>query len=88
MKIAIDKSFERDAEKLPKQIQVQVKQIIEKVQLASLLSDFNPVKMEGNKNAFRIRTGNYRIGFYLEDDVVVFSRILDRKEIYSYFPKK
>jgi mRNA interferase RelE/StbE len=88
MKIAIDRSFEQDIKKLPKQIQVQVKGVILKVQTSELLNEFNPTKMEGRKNAFRIRTGNYRIGFYLEGDVVVFSRVLDRREIYRYFPKK
>ncbi|MBI1768558.1 MAG: type II toxin-antitoxin system RelE/ParE family toxin [Bacteroidetes bacterium] len=81
MKIAIDRSFERDIKKLPKQVQLQAKEIIIKIQASTGLSDFNPVKMEGSKNAFRIRTGNYRIGFYLEGDLIVFSRMLDRKEI-------
>lgn len=88
MKIAIDRSFERDVKKLPKQAQLQIKEIIEQVQSSALLSDFGPTKMEGVKNAFRIRSGNYRIGFYLEGDTVIFSRVLDRKEIYRYFPKK
>ncbi len=88
MKIQIDRSFERDSKRLSQLVQLQVKQIIQKVQQANLLNDFSPVKMEGNKNAFRIRSGNYRIGFYLDGDVVIFSRVLDRKEIYRYFPKR
>jgi mRNA interferase RelE/StbE len=88
MKIAIDRSFEKDVRKLPKQTQLQTKEIVGQVQAATLLSDFGPTKMEGAKNAFRIRSGNYRIGFYLEGDTIVFSPVLDRKEIYRYFPKK
>ena len=45
-------------------------------------------KMEGAKNRYRIRVGDYRIGFYLEDEVIVLSRALNRKEIYRHFPKK
>jgi len=44
--------------------------------------------MEGAKNAFRLRVGDYRIGLYLEGDSVVLSRVLNRKEMYRYFPKK
>jgi mRNA-degrading endonuclease RelE of RelBE toxin-antitoxin system len=42
--------------------------------------------MEGAANAYRIRVGGFRIGFYLETDVVEFVRCLDRKDIYRYFP--
>ena len=88
MKVAFDRSFERDTKRLPKQIQHQIKEIILKVQASKQMNDFSPIKMEGAKNAFRIRTGNYRIGIYLEGEIIVFSRVLDRKEIYRYFPKR
>lgn len=88
MKVAFDRSFEKDTKRLPKQIQQQIKEIVQKVQSSRQMSDFSPTKMEVAKNAFRIRTGNYRIGFYLEEDTIVFSRVLDRKEIYRYFPKR
>jgi len=86
MKVAFDRSFERDTKRLPKQIQHQIKEIILKVQASKQMNDFSPIKMEGAKNSFRIRTGNYRIGIYLDGEV--FSRVLDRKEIYRYFPKR
>ncbi len=44
--------------------------------------------MKGAKNAYRIRFGSYRIGIYLEGDHIILSRVLDRKDIYQYFPKK
>ncbi len=31
--------------------------------------------MEGAKNAYRIRFGNYRVGFYLEGDSIILSRV-------------
>jgi mRNA interferase RelE/StbE len=88
MKILVDKSFERDVKRLPIQVQKELKEITQKLLVASLLSETNSSKMEGAKNAYRIRFGSYRIGFYLEEDSIILSRVLDRREIYWYFPKK
>ena len=88
MKILIDRSFERDAKKLPQSVQLKVKLAIDSILKASNLSSLQVSKMEGAKNAYRVRVGDYRIGFYLEDEIIVLSRVLNRKEIYRYFPKK
>jgi mRNA interferase RelE/StbE len=88
MKILVDKSFERDVKRLPIQVQKELKEITQKLLVASSLSETNSSKMEGAKYAYRIRFGSYRIGFYLEEDSIILSRVLDRKEIYRHFPKK
>ncbi len=88
MKILIDRSFERDVKRLPQPIQVKIKSLIDAILLASNRSTLQATKMEGAKNAYRIRVGDFRIGFYIEDEVIIFSRALNRKEIYRYFPKK
>lgn len=88
MKILVDKSFERDAKHLPIQAQNLLKEIIQKLTTATSLQEVNASKMEDAKNAFRIRFGNYRLGLYLEGDQIVLSRVLDRKEIYRYSPKR
>ena len=88
MKILIDRSFERDVKKLPILIQLKVKSTIELIVAASRLEELGVTKMEGAKNAYRIRIGDYRIGFYLENNQIVLSRALNHKEIYRYFPKK
>ncbi len=87
MIVLVDKSFERDAKRLPKDAQVRVKASIEKLRNSSL-QELNLTKMGGAKNAFRLRVGDYRIGLYLEGESVVLSRVLNRKEMYRYFPKK
>ena len=54
------------------------------------LSDINEVKnikkLKGNKPFYRVRVGNYRIGFRLDNNILVFMRVLHRKDIYRYFP--
>jgi mRNA interferase RelE/StbE len=43
-------------------------------------------KLQGFKNYFKIRFGDYRLGFRIENDNIVLERVLHRKEIYRYFP--
>ena len=87
MNIEIRKSFTKDADKLPAPFQRQLTIIIgsiEKVNQPSQLE--NCKKLTGFKTAYRIRMGQYRIGFYYENKTVELVRILHRKEIYRYFP--
>jgi mRNA interferase RelE/StbE len=46
----------------------------------------NLKKLKGDDNTYRIRVGDYRIGFFLEDDTITFARVLHRREFYRYFP--
>lgn len=43
-------------------------------------------KLKANDNAYRVRVGDYRIGFTITGNVITFVRVLHRKEIYRYFP--
>ena len=88
MKVLVDRSFERDVKHLPQPLQAKIKSTIEAILQASSLATLQATKMEGARNAYRIRIGDYRIGFYLEGEVIILSRALNRKEIYRYFPKK
>ncbi len=42
--------------------------------------------MTGYKNAYRIKLNRFRIGFFFEKQTVELVRVLDRKDIYKYFP--
>jgi len=88
MTVRIDRSFERDAKNLPIDIQQRVKNLINKLLTSDSSIDIGAEKLAGAHNAYKIRIGNYRIGFYKEGDTIVLSRVLNRKEIYRYFPKK
>jgi mRNA interferase RelE/StbE len=95
MKVEIDNSFGRDSKKLPESILDELKEIYKAIAEAQSLDDipYSVKKMEGRRNskAFRLRlseNSDYRIGFYLEGDTLVLSRILNRKDIYKKFPPK
>ena len=88
MQVIITRQFEKDTEKeLSKKIQLQLADIIEKIQRADHLMEIsNLKKMKGYKNAYRIRLGEYRIGFLFESNTIKLSWVMNRKEIYRYFP--
>ena len=46
----------------------------------------NLKKMKGYRTAFRIKIGNYRIGITVDDETIIFHRVLHRREVYRYFP--
>ena len=87
MKIEIRKSFTKDADKLPASVQRQVAGIIEIIKETKQLNQLSDCKkLKGTKTAYRIRLGQYRIGFYYEKGVAELVRVLNRKDIYRYFP--
>jgi len=87
MKHVFRESFWRDVKKIKdKKTLNRIDEAIAEVDAAANLSEVqNVTKMEGAANAYRIRVGEFRLGFYLEADVVEFVRCLDRKDIYRYF---
>ena len=87
MKCIIKRSFEKDALKLSASVQKDISEIIAVIQKAKTLSELpNCKKLTGFKNAFRIKSGSYRIGFFFEDNTVELTRVLARKDMYRYFP--
>lgn len=46
----------------------------------------NIKKLKGHKTAYRYRKGKYRIGFYFENDTVIFAAFAPRGKIYRQFP--
>ena len=46
--------------------------------------DIKPLR--GFKDCYRVKLGKYRVGFKREGEVIIFARVLHRKDIYRYFP--
>jgi mRNA interferase RelE/StbE len=65
----------------------RIEQVLLQVESVNILSAIpNIKKIQGYESYFRIRVGDYRIGFRLEGDTVVFMRCLNRRDIYRLFP--
>ena len=46
----------------------------------------NVKKLKGYQNAYRIRIGKYRLGFYFDGEVIELTRFAKREDIYKLFP--
>jgi mRNA interferase RelE/StbE len=77
-----DLSAIRDASTLRR-----IKKVIEQVEAARTFQQVpNLKRLEAGGKYYRIRVGDYRLGFVFAEGVVTFVRCLQRKEIYRYFP--
>jgi mRNA interferase RelE/StbE len=88
MKTLHSRNFARDLRKIKdKKLLTRVASVIKEVEAADTFGAIaNLVKLEGYKNAYRIRIGEYRLGCLCDDETVVFARFLQRKDIYRKFP--
>jgi mRNA interferase RelE/StbE len=84
MKVIVTHHFEKDVDKeLSKEMQLKLADL---QKAPSLHSINNLKKLKGYKTAYRIKMGDYRIGFIVEANMIKLSRVLNRKDIYRYFP--
>lgn len=88
MEIFFEESFEKDLRKIKdKKIKVKLKQIIEEIKQARDMQNIrNLKKLQNYKTYYRIRIGDYRLGIEIIKEKVILTRILNRKDIYKYFP--
>ncbi len=88
MEFEFKPSYFKDFNKLPKEIKKKIRNFILKkiIKIETIIGFPNTKKMRGDKNFYRIRIGDYRIGFQYIDNKIIFHRILHRKDIYKYFP--
>jgi mRNA interferase RelE/StbE len=88
MIVRIDKSFLKDAERIKDQrLLNRIANCINQVIETDSLDRINSVKkLKGEACFYRIRLGDYRVGLRVDQDTVIFIRLLHRKEIYKYFP--
>jgi len=89
MKLEFDKSFSKSLEKINEQsIFKKTLKIISFIESVDFISEIpNTKKMVGYAKYFRIKLGNYRIGFEkINETTIRFIIICHRKDIYNKFP--
>jgi mRNA interferase RelE/StbE len=70
-----------------KSVKINIKKLINLVEAADNLNEIpNLKKLVGFKSAYRVRIGDYRVGFFYEDHKILFARVVHRKDIYKIFP--
>ena len=88
MKIAFRESFDADLSAIrDASLLRRIRKVVEQVEAARTFQQIaNLKRLEASGKYYRIRVGDYRLGFVFEQGVVTFVRCLDRKEIYRRFP--
>ena len=87
MQVEISKSFAKDMRNIHRNYHLKVAQIIEEMEAADDTRQIKNIEpCEGTENAFRIRMGDYRIGVYIENNIIKVKRIGKRSDFYNYFP--
>jgi mRNA interferase RelE/StbE len=89
VQIEFKERFLKDLSKISnpyaKKIETFVFEEAEKLESINTLSGVK--KMKGYSNFYRVRFGEYRVGFQITDDgILSFMRVLHRRDIYRYFP--
>lgn len=84
MKVTFSSGFQKDIKKAKdKTLARIILEVIELFEQANTLEDIpNIKKLKGHTTAYRYRKGKYRIGFYFEDDTILFAAFLSREKIY------
>jgi len=88
MQLIFLKKFSKDLENInqPKD-KKSILKVIEELRNLNSIDELSGVKkLVGFQNAYRIRSGNYRIGVFIEGSTVEFARVVHRKDIYKVFP--
>ena len=88
MKVVFLRKFSKDLDKIKKpRDRNSILEIIELVNLSETFEEIPGVKKLTNfEDAFRIRSGDYRIGVFVTEESVEFVRVVHRKDIYKVFP--
>jgi mRNA interferase RelE/StbE len=88
MQVEFLSKFSKDLNKIKsKKLKDSVHSLIEQFENSESLSDIHNVKkLSVHQNAYGIRLGDYRLGFFAENEIIQLARIKHRKEIYKLFP--
>ena len=89
MNVLIDESFKKDVDKISDTKTLHsIAAFIKEIQNLDKLSEIPGCKkLKGSKNSYRIRLGDYRIGFVFENQAIELIRFLHRSKIYDHFPE-
>jgi mRNA interferase RelE/StbE len=88
MKVEFLSSFAKDIDSInQKSDKLKLLKVIAQFERAITLIEISQIKkLSGHKSAYRIRIGDYRLGFFYESEKIIIARFVHRKEIYKIFP--
>ncbi len=83
MEVIFLRSFLQDLQKIhDKKLKIKVRAFILELETAESLEELrNVAKLKGFSTAYRLRIGDYRLGFYKHQDTVELARFVKRNDI-------
>ena len=88
MNIGFTRAFEKQVDLIrDNKLKEEIADVVRTAMTVKSLNEIpNIKKLKGYKSAYRIRTGNYRIGIIFQHAVIYFMAFAHRKDIYRIFP--
>ncbi|KOR32111.1 hypothetical protein TI05_09340 [Achromatium sp. WMS3] len=88
MQIEYKKKFLKELAKLPDKDSKPIEDFVfEKLPTYETLGEVGKIeKIQGYKNYFKMRFGDYRLGLKIDNQIVYIMTVKHRKEIYRFFP--
>ena len=88
MIVTFNKKFAKDLQSInDSKLKTGIKEFILSLESAANLEGISNIKrLRGFQNTFRYRIGDYRIGFYYENNEIELVRVVKRNDIYKVFP--
>jgi mRNA interferase RelE/StbE len=88
MNVEFSKNFEKQINHIrDSKLKDEIAGIVRLVMKAESLGQIpNIKKLKGFKSAYRIRSGEYRIGIIIQSNTIYFMAFANRKDIYRIFP--
>lgn len=83
MKYSFKGNSSKEFSKLPRKVQLQIKQKLERYMSAPAPLDFAEHLTDFEFGEYRFRIGDYRVVFDVEDDTVKILKIGNRKDVYK-----
>ena len=88
MEIRYSRAFIRDLRRVrDASIRRRVDRALDDLEAASTIAEVAGAgRIASEPRRYRIRIGDYRLGFALDGDAVTLMRFMHRRQIYRYFP--
>ena len=88
MRVEFGKLFSKDLLKIKDStLKKDIVEAIESLENSESIQNVsNIIKIRGHSEAYRIRIGKYRLGFYFYGEVIELVRFTKREDIYKLFP--
>jgi mRNA interferase RelE/StbE len=88
MIVTFNKKFAKDLQSIhDSKLKSAIKDFILSLEAATQLEGIPNIKrLRGFQNTFRYRMGDYRIGFYYENNQIELVRVVKRNDIFKVFP--